>query len=181
MGNRVHSLQADGFTGYPIVLSSDHSYIHKGLGFSLVGNSGSVAAAGTFVISFVTPSGKYVHLRPTSIGSTKNLGLFTIAEGSKMTGGTAATPLNRNRNSSNKSLVTVKTGATISAEGSIKLVELSIGSGGKPNTRSGGQNGENDEIVLLPGTAYSLKFSNIGETDSTVFYFSMFWYEEQEG
>jgi len=180
MGNRVHSLQADGFTGYPIVLSSDHSFIHKGLGFSLVGNSGSVAAAGTFVISFVTPSGKYVHLRPTSIGSTKNLGLFTIAEGSTMTGGTTTTPLNRNRNSSNASLVTAKTGATISEEGS-KLVEFSIGSGGNPKTRSGGQNGENDEIVLKPKTAYSLKFSNIGEIDSTVFYFSLFWYEEQEG
>jgi len=178
MGNRIHSLQADDFTGYPIVLSSDHSYIHKGLGFSLVGNSGSVAAAGTFVISFVTPSGKYVHLRPTSIGSTKSLGLFTIAEGSTMTGGTDATPLNRNRNSLNASLVTAKTGATISAEGSVKLVELFIG---YPNTGSGGQNGENDEIVLKPGTAYSLKFSNIGETESTVFYFSMFWYEEQEG
>ncbi len=98
-----------------------------------------------------------------------------------MTGGTTATPLNRNRNSLNASLVTAKTGATISEEGSVKLVELSIGSGGNQNTRSGGQNGENDEIVLKPGTAYSLKFSNIGETDSTVFYFSMFWYEEQEG
>lgn len=97
-----------------------------------------------------------------------------------MTGGTTTTPLNRNRNSSNASLVTAKTGATISEEGS-KLVEFSIGSGGNPKTRSGGQNGENDEIVLKPGTAYSLKFSNIGEIDSTVFYFSLFWYEEQEG
>jgi len=43
--------ELDSFTGYPVFLTSDHAYIHQGKGFSLCGETTSVAAAGTYAIT----------------------------------------------------------------------------------------------------------------------------------
>ena len=172
--------QLDQFTGFPCVVQSDHAYIHQGKAFTLSGKSGSVAAGATFIISFQTPSNKYAHLRPSIISSTANLGELRIAEGSTFSSGSAATAYNRNYNSSKTSGITIKTGVTMTVEGTIKHY-FCIGTGGNPSQNSGGGSGEANERVLKPSTDYTFRFENIGSSTATVFYYDIFWYEEESG
>lgn len=178
-----HNLdQSDKFTGYPVGINGDHAYIHKGLAFSLSGTTGSLAAAATYSISFTTPaSGKYVHWRPSGISSTANTLQVRVAEASIMTGGSAAVPFNRNRNSKNTSIATISIGATLSTEGSIFFYGQ-VGAGtNAANASGGGNNGSAEEWVLKPATTYSIRFENIGATTATVGYYNLFWYEEGSG
>lgn len=174
--------QIDKFTGFPVVVQSDHAYIHQGIGFSLSGTTGSIAAAGTHSISFTTPPNSvYVHLRPTGLSSTANTLQARIAEKSVMSGGSAATPTNRNRNSKNTSLVTIATGATLTTEGTILQI-AQVGSGTNAgNATGGGADGSAEEWVLKPNTTYSIRFENVGAVTATVGYYNLFWYEESVG
>ena len=177
----VNEIHTDRLTDGLLNISTDHNYIHRGRAFTLSGKSGSVAAGAATTLSFRTPGAtKYVHWRPAVWSSTANLGELRIAQGSTFTGGSAATPYNRNHNSSRVSETVIKTGVTLSAEGTIKYYDT-VGTGGTPTTRSGGGGGEANEIVMLPNTEYTLTFSNIGTTTATVFYWQLFWYEEDEG
>lgn len=47
MSNRVHNSQRDYLTEYPVTLSGDHAFIHKGRAFSLPVTISALAAAGT--------------------------------------------------------------------------------------------------------------------------------------
>lgn len=175
--------QVDRFTGFAATVSSDHSYIHDGIGFTYSGTTGSVSAAGTYTVSFVTPAADvgYIHWRPTGLSSTANTLQMRLAEGSTVTGGTPATPRNRNRNSKKTSNVSVSYGVTLSAEGTI-LEYAQVGAGSNAaNATGGGSDGSNLEWVLKPSTTYSLRFENVGSTTATVGYFNLFWYEEKKG
>jgi hypothetical protein len=68
----------------------------------------------------------------------------------------------------------------MTVEGTIKLYG-SAGIGGTA-TRAGGQgDGESNEIVLAQNTVYTFTFANVGSSTATVFYYDLFWYEEDEG
>ncbi len=185
MGQKVQQPidQIDRFTGFPVVVQSDHSYIHNGIGFNLSGTTGSLAAASTWSISFTTPgNSKYIHLRPTGLSSTANTLQCRIAESSIMSSGSVATPINRNRNSKNVSLVTIATGATLTSEGSNILQYAQVGAGTNAgNATGGGADGSSEEWVLKPNTTYSIRFENVGSVTATVGYFNLFWYEESAG
>lgn len=170
----------DRFTGFGIGLSGDHNYIHRGKGFTVSGKTGSIAAGAQYVVRFVTPAAKYVHLRPTGWSTTANLGELRIAQGSTTTGGSLLTPYNKNHNSSAVSATVITGGATMGVEGTVKFIE-SAGLGGTATRAGGGSPGEQNEIVMLPSTVYTFTFANVGATTATVFYFDLFWYEEDEG
>lgn len=174
--------QTDKFTGFQCVVQSDHAYIHNGIGFNLSGTTGSIAAAGTYSISFRTPvNSKYIHLRPTGLSSTANTLQMRIAEESVMSGGSAATGRNRNRNSKNPSIVTIAIGATLTTEGTI-LEYAQVGAGTNAgNASGGGSDGSAHEWVLKPNTTYSIRFENVGASTATVGYYNLFWYEESSG
>lgn len=177
---KIHESHTDRLTSAPLSMSTDHSYIHHGKAFTLSGKSGSVAAGSSATISFRTPATKYAHWRPAVWSSTANLGELRIAQGSTFSGGSAATVYNRNHNSSKVSGVVIKTGVSLTVEGTVKYYDT-VGTGGNHTTRAGGGGGENHELVLKPDTEYTLTFSNIGATTATVFYWQLFWYEEDEG
>lgn len=168
----------DPFTSAEAAISTDHSYIHIGIGYSLVGSvslSGSAASS----ISILTPANSYVHLRPSLISTTASGIEYKLAEGATVTGGSAATPYNKNRNKTTASSVTAKTGVTISVAGTtIEL--LTAGTGGSPAQASGGGSGSEHEIVLKPSTTYTITLSNLTST-ATVAYYNIFWYEETAG
>lgn len=178
---KIGQEQIDRFTGYQVNLSSDHAYIHQGIGFALSNESTSVAAGATYAIALQVPLETFVHLRPTSWSSTANLGEMKFFEGSTFTGGSALTPVNHNRNSKNTSKVTCTTGVSATNTSSILLLNETVGTGGAPSASSGGGGGQNDEWVLKPGKTYVFQFENIGSTTATVFYFNFFWYEESAG
>ena len=94
------------FTGFLTEISSDHNYIHQGLGLTAIINTGSISVA--YDIAFKTPtvaSGKYVHWRPAGITSSADYVDVQLTETETYTGGTTITPINRNRNSSTTSIM----------------------------------------------------------------------------
>lgn len=171
----------DSITGFVTQITGDHRYIHEGKAFTYIGTTGSLAAgSGTYSVSIHTPtvlSGKKIHFRPAKLSSTANTMLLTVTEGSTTTGGTAATPINRNRNSSAVSQSVVKAGITVSVAGTTIHSEA-VGGGSNPSNSVGGAGGANEELVLLPDTEYAIKIDNIGATTASTGYFELFWYEE---
>jgi hypothetical protein len=175
---------AERFTMGQPCISTDHEYIHDGFGFRLVGVTPSISAGSTYDIRIVTPAAAvgYVHFRPALFASSANLAQITLTEAGTSTGGSAATPLNQNRNSSK----TPNVGCTVGVTGTpgTPVIDLvNVGSGGSPSaTRGGGGGGgENDEVVLKAGTVYILRIANIGSTTATVVSYNVFWYEELNG
>lgn len=173
--------QTDIFTGFDVTVGSDHAYIHEGKAYALIGNTGSIAAAGVEHISFKTPAmpgGKYIHFRPARLSSTANSLAITITQGAVMASGTVAVPQNLNRMKPNKSQIIAYTGATLSLAGNEGIVyQDAVGSGGASN-RSGGDAASGEERILKPDTMYSITFTNVGASTATVGYYTLFWYEE---
>lgn len=171
----------DLFTGFITQITGDHRYIHEGKAFSYIGNTGALTAgSGTYSLSILTPvdtSKIKIHFRPSKLCATANTMLLTVADGSTVTGGTAAIPLNRNRNSTNVSKVVLTAGVTVSVAGTT-IEQDAVGGGTNPSTNQGGAAGANQEIVLKPGTTYSIKIDNIGSVTASTGYFELFWYEE---
>lgn len=177
---KIGQEQIDKFTGYQVNLSSDHAYIHQGIGFTISNESTSVAAGSTYAIALQVPENLFVHIRPTSWSSTANLGELKLFEGSTIAGGSAITPVNHNRNSKNASKVVCTAGVTATNTLATLLLNETAGTGGIFAAGAGG-GGQNDEWVLKPGKTYVFQFENIGATTATVFYFNFFWYEESAG
>jgi hypothetical protein len=184
MSNGINSRKSiitvtDRFVKGPIVVQSDHAYIHDGLGYDALIDAGTIDAA--YNISFKTPtvaSGKYIHWRPTSITTSADYVQGVLYEGDTYTDGTAVTPVNRNRNSSNTSTMqAVAKGTTTTPAGTIIDI-FGVGSTGRPQARSGNASGSEQERVLKQNTIYTLVLTPAGETDVTA---TLFWYEETEG
>lgn len=185
---RILSIAQDKLAGFLAVSDNDHKYIHEGKGFTYIGNTGSIAAAGTYYLTFKTPpasSGKYVHFRPVKFSSTANILLLQLAKQAVPNSiGTEAKLLNRNHNFQNTPgylpLTKLYYGGSVTSDGTF-FDQGVAGAGGVPSSSGGGQTGGNQESVLLPDTYYVAKFTNIGSTTATVGYFEFFIYEESAG
>jgi len=90
------------------------------------------------------------------------------------TGGSEVTPVNNNRNSSNTSGLTVKTGVTAGAGGT-SLMKRHIGSGTNPSSARPGEASRDSEILLKQNTIYLLKITS-GAASNNVDY-RLSWYE----
>jgi len=169
----------DNFTGMNANITGDHHYIHLGKGYSLVGTTASIAAAGVEHISFKTPVQQdgVIHFRPARFSSRANSLSITMVEGAIMTSGTAAVPRNKNRFDPDASKVIAATGATLSTAGTKTIYWEEVGTGGASNRR-GGSGGADEDIVLKPDTMYSITFTNTGSSTATVGTYMLFWYEE---
>jgi hypothetical protein len=173
--NTMTELQ-ENLTGYMGTIDSDHAYIHKGIAFTSFITTPAITAA--YRIGFKTPtvaSGKYIHWRPIGITSSADYVSITMTEDDSYTGGTANTPMNRNRNFSTVSVMQdVKYGVTSTPAGTV--VSLGgIGSAGNPTAKTGGGNGAAEELLLLPNTSYVITLVPEGSTVCTL---ALFWYEE---
>lgn len=180
--NQILEWARDKFTNFLTWITSDHRYIHEGKGFSLIDDTGSIAAAGAYSFAFTTPDKTvaYVHLRPAKYLASANITTFTIAEGSTVTGGSAVTPINLNRNSKKTSKMTWLKGVTVSAAGTT-IFRDTTGLAGGPSSSTGGGDKTSEERVLKPNTTYSVTFANIGSVTASTSYFDIFWYEEDVG
>lgn len=168
----------EGLTGYVAQISSDHAYIHKGMAFTALIDTGSISSA--YHVAFTTPtdaSGKYIHWRPIGITSSSNYVDITLKEETSYTiaGGTDVTPINRNRNSTATSAMqSFKAGVTNAGTGTI--IDLTgIGSTGGFFSLSGGADGANEELLLKPNTDYVLTITPSGVTTCNL---KLFWYDE---
>lgn len=173
----------DVFTGAIGVMQNDHRYIHEGKGFTYAGNTGSVSAAGTYALSITTPpksSNKYIHFRPANFTATANTTSITIREDDTTASGSAGTPINMNRNSDKASSITLAYGVTAGGGGTI-IYQDAVGGGSNPANAKGGVAGAADERVLKPNTVYTIIFTVVGAVTASTCYYSLFWYEEDEG
>lgn len=182
IGERI-SAAVESFTSAFKMITTDHAYIHDGIAYRVMGKTGSLAAGAKANVALTTPAGtvSYVHMRPAAFASTANLLEVRVTEGETVTGGTAITPANQNRNASRASTVVVKSGVTVTPAG-LNVGTYSIGSGGAPSVpQSGSGFGQDNEILLKPATTYVFEFENTGSTTATVAYYNLFWYEEKRG
>lgn len=166
----------EGLTGYIAVITSDHAYVHASLAYTAIINTGSISA--TYDIAFTTPtvaSGKEIHWRPVGITTSADYVDFTLYEGDSYTGGTAVTPINRNRGSvQTTKMQTFVKGATVTPTGTI-VSSGGIGSSGNPTARSGGGAAADQELILKQNTDYVLTLTPDGATTCVL---ELFWYEE---
>jgi hypothetical protein len=168
-------------TGYLAFITSDHAYIHAGKAFTAILNTGSISAS--YKVAFKTPtvaSGKFVHWRPLKFTTSANYVQYTLYEGDTYTGGTAITPINRNRNLKLTHLTTMQAfvkGVTSTPTGTI-MDSGGIGTSGVPAASGGGSMGAVVELLLTPNTVYVLDLVPAGATVVTG---KLFWYEESFG
>lgn len=169
----------EALTDYFGVIDSDHAYIHDGLAFTSIINTGSISAA--YDIAFKTPtvaSDKYIHWRPIGITSSANYVDVTLREGDTWSSGTTVTPINRNRLSTDTSnMQSFAYNVTSSPSGTI-IQSSGIGASGNAVSRSGGGGQANEELVLKQDTDYVLTLTPSG---ATICVLSLFWYEEDSG
>ena len=153
---RSPSKDRDPSTGALVVLQHSHHEVHEGVAFVLsqrtAVNAFDIAAPLTFYIT--TPAGdEGLHL---VISGEANVPAFWElfedngnAAHFDVAGGSAAVPLNRNRNSATVPLVTVTTGATVTQATADALIDTSA------MGRAGGS--ERNEFILKPSTEYLIR------------------------
>jgi len=164
-------------TGAVRNISSDHANIHDHEGFELCFGTEAVADDGTILIEIVTGSAKYVHMKHMRPWSEGGVASFDIVEGGTSTGGTGATPKDKNRNGTpSTSSVTVKTGVTPTGGTSIRDPEL-FGGGG-PGSGAGGSASIENEWVLARSTNYLFRVKNLAGSAKALG-LTLFWYEEE--
>ena len=173
--------ETDAFTRFGVAISGDHAYIHQGKAFSAMGST-SLAANASYGVTITTPAATtgFVHYRPALISSSASYIGITLLEAPTVSGGTAGTIINRERNSAATSGAAYKYGVTYTSGGTV-LDMTSVGSGGNPPARSGGSLGGDVEIVFKPETTYIVLINNPSGGATTTVIWNLFWYEETMG
>lgn len=168
--------EQEGLTKYKGVINSDHAYVHQGKAFTAVISTGSISAV--YRIAFQTPtvaSGKFIHWRPVAASTSAAYISIKLTEEETYTGGSAVTPINRNRNIA--AVTTMQAfvhNVTASPSGTV-LQSLGLGTAGVPANNAGGGASSSQEIVLKPNTIYLVSITPAAATQVEL---DLFWYEE---
>lgn len=159
-----------------IVVDVNHQRNHDGRAFyayKLYPDSAPLAANASIDIVLASPSGVFPHM--TVDGLCLGDAELYIYEGTFTTGGTAFTPINRNRNyaDSNPSQVAMVINPTVTSVGSELDAQIIPGGAGK---KSGGGTAGSLEYVLKPLTNYLFRLTNVNGTAHAA-YLTLEWYE----
>ena len=84
-----------------------------------------------------------------------------LYEGATMTGGTAATAIKLNRNSTINSQSAITVGPTVTNVGTLVLKQLLLGGSGK---KAGGGDIGSSNLILKPLTSYLIRLTNVNGT-----------------
>lgn len=137
------------------VIEYEHHEIHSG-SFFRAGAQKDVPNGGTSILGITTPnSAKRMHFRP-SVDVEVEAQIRLVENPDSMTGGTAMTPRNANRNSDNESDATVVVDPTVTIGAGILLANIVLGSA----KSSGGNANASFEWVLKENTNYALIVTN---------------------
>ena len=164
-------------------ISTDHAYIHEGLLFCYPVKV-AIAAGQTYKVTFKTPavttSGIRVHYRPAFISSSGDkVTVTTYESASGNSGGSAVTPINRNRASTKTATVVVTVGQTVTSNGVIVDMQYIGGGTGVGGTESGAVASAEDEIYMGSDNLYNIVILNESADSNTVMVM-LHWYEENE-
>jgi len=147
-----------------IMVDVNHQRNHDGRGYfayKIAPDSAPLASAASINIVLASPSGVFPHV--TVDGMCLGDAELYIYEGASTTGGTAFTPINRNRNYavSNVSQVAMVINPTVTSVGT--EIDAQIVPGGRGKKSSGGAAGSL-EYVLKPLTNYLFTLTNVNGT-----------------
>ena len=159
-----------------IMIDVNHQRNHDGRAFyayKIASDSAPLAANTSIDIVLASPSGVFPHL--TVVGMCLGDAELYIYEGTSTTGGTAFTPINRNRNYavSNVSQVAMVINPTVTSVGT--EIDAQIIPGGAGKKSSGGTAGSL-EYVLKPLTNYLFRLTNVNSTSHAAS-LQLEWYE----
>lgn len=159
-----------------ITVDVNHQRNHDGrayFAYKIAPDSAPLAAGASINIVLASPSGVYPHI--TVDGMCLGDAELYIYEGASTTGGTAFTPINRNRNYaiSNSSQVAMVINPTVTSVGTEIDVQLIPGGSGKK--ASGGAAGSL-EYVLKPLTNYLFRLTNVNSAAHAAS-LTLEWYE----
>jgi len=159
-----------------ITVDVNHQRNHDGRGYyayKIAPDSAPLASAASINIVLASPSGVFPHV--TVDGVCLGDAELYIYEGASTTGGTAFTPINRNRNYtvSNVSQVAMVINPTVTSVGT--EIDAQIVPGGSGKKSSGGAAGSL-EYVLKPLTNYLFRLTNVNGTAHAAF-LQIEWYE----
>lgn len=159
-----------------IMVDVNHQRNHDGRGYfayKLAPDSAKLASAASIDIVLASPSGVFPHL--TVYGMCLGDAELYIYEGASTTGGTAFTPINRNRNYavSNPSQVAMVINPTVTSVGT--GIDTQIIPGGVGKKSSGGAAGSL-EYILKPLTNYLFRLTNV-DTAAHAASLQLEWYE----
>lgn len=162
-------LDFDITSGRLILIDHIHSKIHEGKNF-FVQDWQDVTGAGTnFDIRINTPVSGHMHFAMHF--HTEDEFTVILYEGATLSGGTAKTILNSNRNSATTSGATITYGPTVTATGTqIKTWKSGSGTGNQ------GESSKANERILKQNTQYLLRFNRIISGTGYVD-FEFDWYE----
>jgi len=159
-----------------IMVDVNHQRNHDGRAFfayKLAPDSAPLADNASINIVLASPSGVFPHLTVEAmcLGDAE----LYIYEGASTTGGTAFTPINRNRNYavSNPSQVAMVINPTVTSVGTEIDAQIIPGGSGK---KSGGGTAGSLEYVLKPLTNYLFRLTNVNGTSHAAF-MTLEWYE----
>lgn len=157
-----------------IMVDVNHQRNHDGRAYQawrLYPDSAKLAAGASCDIVFAAGPGTRMHLTLDAVlmGDAE----LYIYEGATSTGGTAFTPINRNRNYTDSSNVAMVMNPTVTATGTLLDAQFLAGGVGK---KSGGGSSQSLEFVLKPLTNYLIRLTNVNGTAHSG-YVAMEWYE----
>ena len=159
-----------------IMVDVNHQRNHDGRGYfayKIAPDSAPLASGASINIVLASPSGVFPHV--TVNGVCLGDAELYIYEGTSTTGGTAFTPINRNRNYavSNVSQVAMVINPTVTSVGT--EIDVQIIPGGVGKKSSGGSAGSL-EYVLKPLTNYLFRLTNVNGTAHAAS-LQLEWYE----
>lgn len=159
-----------------VTVDVNHQRNHDGRAFfayKLYPTSAKLAAGASIDIVIASPSGVLPHM--TVEAFCQGDAEFYLYEGTATTGGTAFTPINRNRNYavSNPSQSAMVINPTVTSLGTEIDGQIVPGGVGK---KSGGGDSATLEYVLKPLTNYHFRLTNVNGTSHAAF-LSLEWYE----
>ena len=172
-GTNWQGARIDAATRALMTIDYEHHEIHSGSHFFIAGYD-TYAADGDIDFQVTTPdSTTWAHMlfEIQATGAT----VFSIYEGGTIGGGgSAVTAYNSNRNSSGTSVLTIQTGGTVTAEGTLIFAQA-FGVSGNPTQTAGGAERSAHEIILKQNTTYRF-FIESNSADNIISY-QGYWYE----
>lgn len=157
-----------------IVVDVNHHRLHEGRAFiawNIYPGSAKLAAGLSADIVLAAGPGTIPHVT-IAMESSGDCDFF-VYEGTSTTGGTAFTPVRRNRNIATTSNVAMVTNPTVTTLGT--LINQQFITGGTGKKSSGGSSGSL-EYVLTPLTNYLFRLTNVNGTAHTAL-LELEWYE----
>lgn len=159
-----------------IVVDVNHQRNHDGRAFfayKIAPDNAPLASLASIDIVLASPSGVFPHV--TVDGMCLGDAELYVYEGTSTTGGTAFTPINRNRNYavSNPSQSAMVINPTVTSVGTEIDAQIIPGGAGK---KSGGGNAGSLEYVLKPLTNYMFRLTNVNGTAHAAS-LQLEWYE----